>query len=389
MNNRIPFSQDDNDSEYNKCKCCPPDNLGCCTSGPSGPPCFTGAEATDSLGASGGTTTSPADAVGLTDTTPHGIVIGPMNAVGRAGAIIPGAVIGPIGAASLTGVIIPGVATGPTGAAGITGATGTTGAAGVTGATGTTGAAGVTGATGTTGAAGVTGATGTTGAAGVTGATGTTGATGATGVTGATGTTGAAGVTGATGTTGAAGVTGATGTTGAAGVTGATGVTGPTGAVGVTGSLALAPYALLSDNTTQTPTTANTTTPITLSTNKLLNGITHTASSSTITFQTAGTYLVNISVQVSQTAPQATSIRIWLEQNTTDIPDSARTRTLTSATDVGSMVLAYEISAAASDTLVINQSVSSTTSSAGIYRLTPTGTPAAPSIIIAISYISS
>jgi len=338
MNNRIPFSQDDNDSEYNKCKCCPPDNLGCCTSGPSGPPCFTGAEATDSLGASGGTTTSPADAVGLTDTTPHGIVIGPMNAVGRAGAIIPGAVIGPIGAASLTGVIIPGVATGPTGAAGITGATGTTGAAGVTGATGTTGAAGVTGATGTTGAAGV---------------------------------------------------TGATGTTGAAGVTGATGVTGPTGAVGVTGSLALAPYALLSDNTTQTPTTANTTTPITLSTNKLLNGITHTASSSTITFQTAGTYLVNISVQVSQTAPQATSIRIWLKQNTTDIPDSARTRTLTSATDVGSMVLAYEISAAASDTLVINQSVSSTTSSAGIYRLTPTGTPAAPSIIIAISYISS
>ena len=353
MNNRIPFSQDDNDSEYNKCKCCPPDNLGCCTSGPSGPPCFTGAEATDSLGASGGTTTSPADAVGLTDTTPHGIVIGPMNAVGRAGAIIPGAVIGPIGAASLTGVIIPGVATGPTGAAGITGATGTTGAAGVTGATGTTGA------------------------------------TGATGVTGATGTTGATGVTGATGTTGAAGVTGATGTTGAAGVTGATGVTGPTGAVGVTGSLALAPYALLSDNTTQTPTTANTTTPITLSTNKLLNGITHTASSSTITFQTAGTYLVNISVQVSQTAPQATSIRIWLKQNTTDIPDSARTRTLTSATDVGSMVLAYEISAAASDTLVINQSVSSTTSSAGIYRLTPTGTPAAPSIIIAISYISS
>jgi hypothetical protein len=153
--------------------------------------------------------------------------------------------------------------------------------------------------------------------------------------------------------------------------------------------LALAPYALLSDNTTQTPTTANTTTPITLSTNKLLNGITHTASSSTITFQTAGTYLVNISVQVSQTAPQATSIRIWLEQNTTDIPDSARTRTLTSATDVGSMVLAYEISAAASDTLVINQSVSSTTSSAGIYRLTPTGTPVAPSIIVAISYISS
>ena len=127
---------------------------------------------------------------------------------------------------------------------------------------------------------------------------------------------------------------------------------------------------------------ANTATLVTLSTNEVLNSITHTASSGLIVFQTAGTYLISISAQVSQTAAQTTSLRLWLRKNGADLPDSTRTRTLTQATDVGSMSLVYMVSMVATDTLEVYQSVDNMGRNTGLYALTPTGAPAAPSIIV-------
>jgi|WetSurMetagenome_2_1015567.scaffolds.fasta_scaffold00833_3 collagen type VII alpha len=101
---------------------------------------------------------------------------------------------------------------------------------GNTGATGPTGpSGGPIGPTGNTGSTGVTGNTGSTGKTGIsiTGATGPTGTPGSTGSTGATGLTGI-GITGPTG----IGITGPTGSTGSTGPTGSTGVTGPTGIIG-------------------------------------------------------------------------------------------------------------------------------------------------------------
>jgi hypothetical protein len=143
----------------------------------------------------------------------------------------------------------------------------------------------------------------------------------------------------------------------------------------------------MSDNTTQTPATTSPTL-VTLATNGLLNSITHTASTGTITFQTSGVYLINVTTQVSQTVAQPTNIYLWLRKNGVDLINSNRTRSLTSATDVGSVALAYVVAMAATDYLEIYQSVSATGRNTGLYAFTPAGEPAAPSVLITIAYIS-
>ncbi|MGG0323635.1 BclA C-terminal domain-containing protein, partial [Bacillus mycoides] len=133
----------------------------------------------------------------------------------------------------------------------------------------------------------VTGPTGDTGATGVTGPTGDTGATG---VTGPTGDTGATGVTGPTGDTGATGVTGPTGDTGA------TGVTGPTGATGGTGAF---PIGYVYQLATIADATVVGGADIPFSNNGPLNGITHTAGTTTVTVPAAGVYEIEFIVNIT------------------------------------------------------------------------------------------
>lgn len=149
------------------------------------------------------------------------------------------------------------------------------------------------------------------------------------------------------------------------------------------------PYALIIDDTTQTPDTADTPTIITLSINQSLNSIAHTATSGIITFQTDGIYLITVTTQVSQTVAQSTFINLWLRKNGDDLADSNRSRTLTSSTDFGSLALQYIISMAATDTLEIYQAVSVAGRNTGIYVRTPGAGPVSPSIIVAINYIST
>ncbi|MGG0258280.1 BclA C-terminal domain-containing protein, partial [Bacillus mycoides] len=131
---------------------------------------------------------------------------------------------------------------------------------------------------------------------------GPTGDTGATGVTGPTGDTGATGVTGPTGDTGATGVTGPTGDTGATGVTGptgdtgATGVTGPTGATGGTGAF---PIGYVYQLATIADATVVGGADIPFSNNGPLNGITHTAGTTTVTVPAAGVYEIEFIVNIT------------------------------------------------------------------------------------------
>lgn len=149
------------------------------------------------------------------------------------------------------------------------------------------------------------------------------------------------------------------------------------------------PYALIIDDTTQTPGAADTPTLVTLSTNEVLNDIAHTATSGIITFQTDGLYLITVSAQVSQTVAQSTFINLWLRKNGGDLPDSNRSRTLTSSTDFGSLALQYIVSMADTDTLELYQAVSNTGRNTGVYVRTPGAGPVSPSIILAINYIST
>jgi hypothetical protein len=162
--------------------------------------------------------------------------------------------------------------------------------------------------------AGDQGVPGVTGASGVPGATGAAGPTGATGPTGAAGPAGVSGPAGPAGAAGTAGVTGAAGAIGAMGAVGSTGGTGPTGATGATGTLASAYGYVYSQGTSQTAFGSQ---AVTLSTNGPLLGVTHTAGSSSIVVQTAGTYLLDWKVGHS-----ATSLHFCLNRNGTAIAGS-------------------------------------------------------------------
>lgn len=253
------------------------------------------------------------------------------------------------------------------------------------GSRGPMGPAGATGATGETGPTGPTGAAGPAGATGPTGPTGPTGAAGPTGATGPTGPTGAAGPAGATGPTGPTGPTGATGPTGPTGATGPMGATGPTGPAG----LGLVPYATILDTTTQTPATAGEPTPVTLSNNQVLVGLSHMPGTGTITFPISGVYLIVITAEVSETSSAANTVDVWLRSGGADVPNSNRRVSVDTANEVKILTESYTLQAAAGQSVEIYQSVSSTTGSPGLYSYTPDGSPVIPSVTVSIHYIST
>lgn len=265
--------------------------------GPTGPQGATGPQG-DPGGATGAT---GATGVGTTGATGVQGPIGPSGATGPVG----------IGTTGATGV------QGPTGVQGATGPQGDIGATGAIGPQGVTGATGPIGITGPQGATGLTGSTGPQGDIGVTGATGIQGPIGATGLTGDTGATGPIGVTGPTGVAGpqgATGVVGVTGATGPQGVTGATGVTGAGGALGYYGSFF---------DTNATQTAANTTTeyPIKINTTAENNGVRivndPSGNPTLITFDYAGTYNIQYSIQFTNTDSSIHNVNVWLRKNDT------------------------------------------------------------------------
>ncbi|MCQ6343325.1 collagen-like protein, partial [Bacillus cereus] len=104
------------------------------------------------------------------------------------------------------------------------------------------------------------------------------------------------GDTGATGVTGPTGDTGATGVTGPTGDTGATGVTGPTGATGGTGAF---PIGYVYQLATIADATVVGGADIPFSNNGPLNGITHTAGTTTVTVPAAGVYEIEFIVNIT------------------------------------------------------------------------------------------
>lgn len=391
--------------------------------GPTGPQGATGPQG-DPGGATGAT---GATGVGTTGATGVQGPIGPSGATGPVG----------IGTTGATGIQGPTGVQGATGAQGNTGATGAIGPQGVTGATG---AVGVTGPQGATGVTGDTGATGPQGNVGVTGATGPQGAVGVTGATGVAGNTvlngsiaptagvgvngdfyinttneniygpkvagawppgvsliGATGVTGAQGVTGPTGVAGPQGATGVVGVTGATGPQGVTGATGVTGAGGALGYYGSFFDTNATQTAANTTTeyPIKINTTAESNGVRivndPSGNPTLITFDHAGTYNIQYSIQFTNTDSSIHNVNVWLRKNDTgatgNVADSnSRYAIVASHGSVhGQMIAAinYVMTLAAGDYLQLMWQTESTQ----VYLETiPAGTtpatPVSPSIIL-------
>jgi hypothetical protein len=202
--------------------------------------------------------------------------------------------------------------TGPTGPNGSVGATGPTGPSGSIGATGPTGPSGSIGATGPTGPSGSVGATGPTGPSGSVGATGPTGPSGSVGATGPTGPSGSIGATGPTGSAGSDGATGTTGPTGSIGATGPTGSTGPTGATGVTGATGagVSVFGYTYELATVIDATVVGGADVPFSNNGPLSGVTHTASTTTITVPSTGTYSISYSVEITAGVGAALAIAV-------------------------------------------------------------------------------
>ncbi|MFA6916489.1 MAG: hypothetical protein WC222_08840 [Parachlamydiales bacterium] len=194
------------------------------------------------------------------------------------------------------------------------------------------------------------------------------------------------GPTGPTGPAGAAGPAGPTGATGPAGPAGPTGATGATGAPGPAG-LGVVPYASITDVTTQTPGTTNPTI-VTLSTNEVLNGITHAPNTSAIIFPTAGVYVITISSQVGETIAGSTNIDFWIRLNGADVPRTNSRTNVTLATDVRISTISILIPLNAGDQIDLFQSVSAVGRGAGLLTIAPVGEPVSPSVALSISLVS-
>jgi hypothetical protein len=153
------------------------------------------------------------------------------------------------------------------------------------------------------------------------------------------------------------------------------------------------PYALITDSTTQTLSTL-TPTVITLDTNNLLNGITHSivTNTSRIGFPTAGIYLITISSSVSHTTGATVDIDIFLRKNGTipGIANSSRRTSASTSNEITILAQSFLLSIAATDYIEIYQVASADDRAAGIYAIAATATePAIPSITITIDYVSS
>lgn len=87
------------------------------------------------------------------------------------------------------------------------------------------------------------------------------------------------------------------------------------------------------DTTDQAIVTASTPQEITFNTNKLIEGITHTAGSAAFTIDNAGVYQFIIAPQVGQGSGAAT-IEFWIEKNGTTIADSGIQETVSANSEV-------------------------------------------------------
>ena len=154
------------------------------------------------------------------------------------------------------------------------------------------------------------------------------------------------------------------------------------------------PYALITDSTTQTPATTDPTV-VTLDTNNLLNGITHSTVTDTsrIVFPTAGIYLITISSVVTQSTGATISLDIFLRRNGTAlIANSNRRLTVDTSGSIKVLSQSFLLSITATDYIEILQAVSNAGAPAnvGIYAFAATATePAIPSITVTVDYMSS
>lgn len=147
--------------------------------------------------------------------------------------------------------------------------------------------------------------------------------------------------------------------------------------------------AQISDTTTQAP---GVTTPveITLDTNDHIHGVTHSVSSNTadVIIQTAGTYVVIASPQITRTSGSMTrNIDFWLRVNDVDVVNSNVRVTLDKTADTDVILTQNFMDLEVDDVLNILMSISATGEGLGIAAITPSGEPAIPSIIFSMHKI--
>ncbi len=96
-----------------------------------------------------------------------------------------------------------------------------------------------------------------------------------------------------------------------------------------------------------------------------------------------------MTAQVNETTGSPVNCDLWLRKNVTDLIQSTRREGLITANSNEILTINYIAAMEATDTLEIYLSVSSIVGSPGIYANAAGTGPAAPSIMVAITYLSS
>jgi hypothetical protein len=148
------------------------------------------------------------------------------------------------------------------------------------------------------------------------------------------------------------------------------------------------PYASFSDSTTQTWASTTTAYPITFNTDEIKYLINRAATTSRITVDIAGVYLISFSA-CTQSPSGSGHVNIWLRKNGTDIARSNTTVELLELVQTV-MTVTFILSLAATDYIEIvgnSQDVANCAIIATAVQTTP-DVPASPSIIMTINRIA-
>lgn len=135
----------------------------------------------------------------------------------------------------------------------------------------------------------------------------------------------------------------------------------------------------------QTPAT-NTPTVLTFNNSSTFNSGVSLASSSRITYATAGVYSVTVSVQFNNTAAADHDVYIWFRKNGTDIPDSNSITTVPKTGDGGKALLEVSIMESVTATQYIEVVVMVEDAAVDVEHIAaavgPPAYPAVPSVIL-------
>lgn len=145
-------------------------------------------------------------------------------------------------------------------------------------------------------------------------------------------------------------------------------------------------YGSFDSTSTQTISTINTATSITLGTTLSSNGVTIGTPTSRIVVSQAGFYSLSASLQLTSSSSSAKMVYFWLRKNGVDVPDTVRAITVNINGGETPISLSYTVSLAASDYVELYWAADSTDVS--LNALTGLAfAPDAPSVLVNISQL--